>query len=128
MRVHAPGFGFTVEAYVCRKRRKITHDQQGAKQIKVSKNSNFIAFPRFSISSRRNFSASVARKALERATLILAVTIFNSCWVPLSWSCRERIKESSFVEGARLSMAEEELPTVSYETGQAPEPAAEPCT
>jgi hypothetical protein len=55
MRVHAPGFGFTVEAYICRKRRKITHDQQGAKQIKSSKDSHFIAFPRFSISSRRNF-------------------------------------------------------------------------
>jgi hypothetical protein len=79
MRVHAPGFGFAVEAYICRRRRKVTHDQQGAKQVKSSKDSHFIAFPRFSISSRRNFSASVAREALERATSTLAVTIFSSC-------------------------------------------------
>jgi hypothetical protein len=31
------------------------------------------------------------------------------------------------VEGARLSTVEEELPTISYETGQASEPADEPC-
>jgi hypothetical protein len=94
MHVHAPSFGFAVEAYICRKKMKITHDQQGAKQIKSSKNSHFIAFPRFSISSRRNFSASVARVALERATSTLALTIFSSCWVLLSWSRREQIKKS----------------------------------
>jgi hypothetical protein len=77
VRVHTPGFGFTIKAYICRKRRKITYDQQGAKQIKSSKDSHFMAFPRFSISSRRNFSASVAREALERATSTLAVIIFN---------------------------------------------------
>jgi hypothetical protein len=65
---------------------------------------------------------------LERATLTLAVTSFSSCWVLFSWSRRERIKESSLVEGARLSTAREELPTISYETGQAPEPVDEPCT
>jgi hypothetical protein len=84
MHIHATGFGFTVEAYICRRKKKITHYQQGVKQIKISKNSHFIAFPRFSISSRRNFLASAAYEALERATLTLAVTVFNSCWVPLS--------------------------------------------
>jgi hypothetical protein len=117
MCIHAPGFGFAVKAYICRKRRKITHDQQIAKKIKSSKDSHFIVFPRFSISSRRNFSAFVAREALERATSTLAVTIFSSCWVLLSWSRKERIKESSLMEGAHLSMAREELATVSYETG-----------
>jgi hypothetical protein len=68
MRVHALSLGFAVETYICRKRRKITHDQPGAKQIKSLKDSHFIAFPRFSISSRRKISASVAREALERAT------------------------------------------------------------
>jgi hypothetical protein len=128
MRIHAPSLGFAVETYIYRKRRKITHGQPGTKQIKNSKDKHFIAFPRFSISSRRNFSMSVAREALERATSTFAVTIFNSCWVPLSWSRRERIKESSLKEGARLSTAREELPTASYETGQASEPADEPCT
>jgi hypothetical protein len=47
------------------------------KQIKSSEDSHFIAFPRFSISSRRNLSASAARDALERATSTLAVTVFN---------------------------------------------------
>jgi hypothetical protein len=128
VRVHAPGFGFAVKTYICRKRKEITQNQQGAKQIKSLKDSHFIAFPRFSISSRRNFSVFVAREALERATLTLAVTIFSSCWVLLSWSRKEQIKESSPMEGARLSTAREELPTVSYETGQASEPADEPCT
>jgi hypothetical protein len=32
------------------------------------------------------------------------------------------------MEAARLSMVEEELPTVSYEIGQASEPADEPYT
>jgi hypothetical protein len=71
---------------------------------------------------------SAAREALERVTSTLAVTVFNSCWVLLSWSCREQIKESSLMEGTRLSTAREELPTISYETGQASEPADEPCT
>jgi hypothetical protein len=79
MRVHAPSLGFAVEAYISRKRRKFTHDQPGAKQIKSLKDSHFIAFPRFSISSRRNFSAFVAHEASERATSTLAVTVFNSC-------------------------------------------------
>jgi hypothetical protein len=128
VRVHAPGFGFAVKTYICMKRKKITHGQQGAKQIKSSKDSHFIAFPRLSISSRRNFLASVAHEALERTTLTLEVTILSSCWVPLSWSRKERIKESSPREGARLSTAREELPMVSYEIGQASEPADEPCT
>jgi hypothetical protein len=79
MRVHAPSLGFAIETYICRKRRKFTHDQPGAKQIKSSKDSHFIAFPRFLISSRRNFLASVALEASERATSTLAVTVFNSC-------------------------------------------------
>jgi hypothetical protein len=58
--------------------------KQGAKQIKSLKDSHFMAFPRLSISSRRNFSVSVAREALERATLTLAVTTFSSCCVRLS--------------------------------------------
>jgi hypothetical protein len=128
MHVHAPSLNFAVATYICRKRRKITHGQPGAKQNKSSKDLHFIAFPWFSISSRRNFSVFVAREALERATSTFAVTVFNSCWVPLSWSRRERIKESSLMEGAHLSTTREELPTVSYETGQASEPADEPCT
>jgi hypothetical protein len=31
VRVHALGFGFAVKTYICRKRKKIIHDQQGAK-------------------------------------------------------------------------------------------------
>jgi hypothetical protein len=31
------------------------------------------------------------------------------------------------VEGARLSTTDEELPTILYETGQASDPADEPC-
>jgi hypothetical protein len=64
---------------------------------------------------------------LERATSTFAVTAFKSCWVLLSWSRRERIRESSLVEGAHLSTVEEELPTVLYETGQSSEPADEHC-
>jgi hypothetical protein len=77
--VHAPGFVFAVKTYICKKRKKIAHDQKGGKQINSLKDSHFIAFPRFSISSRRNFSASVAHEALDRATLTLAVTILSSC-------------------------------------------------
>jgi hypothetical protein len=69
----------------------------------------------------------VAREALDKATSTFAVTVFNSYWVLLSWLRRERIKESLLAEGACLSMAEEELPTVPYETGQASEPVDEPC-
>jgi hypothetical protein len=64
---------------------------------------------------------------LERATSTFAVTTFSSCCTCLSWSCRERIKESSLEEGACLLVAEEELPTVLYETGQASDPAEIPC-
>jgi hypothetical protein len=55
------------------------------------------------------------------------VTVFSSCCARLSWSRKERIKESLLEEGARLSAAEEELPTVLYETGQASDPADVPC-
>jgi hypothetical protein len=90
-------------------------------------NLHFIAFPRFLISPRRKFSASAASEALERATSTFMVTIFSSCCARLSWSRKERIKESSLKEGARLSAAEEELPTVSYKTGQASDLAEVPC-
>jgi hypothetical protein len=96
-------------------------------QIKSSKVLHFIAFPRFLISSKSNFSASTTCEALERATSTFAVIIFNSYWVFLSWFRRERIRESSLVEGACLSMVEEVLPTISYETGQASKPVDEPC-
>jgi hypothetical protein len=55
------------------------------------------------------------------------VAIFSFCCVRLSWSRRERIRESSLMDGARLSTAEEELSTVSYKTGQASDPAVVPC-
>jgi hypothetical protein len=90
-------------------------------------NLHFIAFPRFSMSPRRKFSASAASEALERATLTFVVMIFSSCCARLSWSRKERIKESSLEEGARLSAAEEELPTVSYETGHTSDPTEVPC-
>jgi hypothetical protein len=95
----------------------ITHCQLEKEQVRNSKDLHFIAFPRFSTSSRMNFSESVAHEALERAMSTFAETVFSSCWVLLSWSRREWIRESSLVEGARLSTVEEELPTVSYETG-----------
>jgi hypothetical protein len=79
------------------------------------------------MSSRRNFSALAACEALERATSTFVVTVFNPCWALFSWSRRERIRESSLVEGVRLSTVEEELLVVSYETGQASEPTDEPC-
>jgi hypothetical protein len=87
----------------------------------------FIAFPRFLISPRRKFSASVASEALERATSTFVVMIFSSCWARLSWSRKEQIRESSLEEGAHLSAAEEELPTVSYKTSQASGPMNVPC-
>jgi hypothetical protein len=49
------------------------------KHVKSTKRLNFIALPRFSISPRRNRSASAASEAFERATSTLAVTLFNSC-------------------------------------------------
>jgi hypothetical protein len=45
----------------------------------------------------------------------------------LSWSCKDRIKESLLAEGTLLSTAWEELATVSYETGHASGPADVPC-
>jgi hypothetical protein len=46
----------------------------------------------------------------------------------LSWSHKDQIKDNSLVEGALLSMALEELATVSYETGQAFEITDKSCT
>jgi hypothetical protein len=89
-------------------------------------NLHFIAFPRFSIFPRRKFSASAASEALERATSTFTVMIFSSCCARLNWSRKERTRESLLEEGARLLAAEEELPTVSYETGQASDPADVP--
>jgi hypothetical protein len=91
------------------------------------KNLHFIAFPRLSISQRRNFSASEASEVLERATSTFVLTIFSSCCARLSWSRKEQIRESSLVEGDRLSTAEEELPTISYKIGQASDLADVPC-
>jgi hypothetical protein len=104
---------------IVKEKKMITHGQPEKEQIKSSKVSHFIAFPRFLISSRRNFSTSAAREALERATLTFAVIVFSSYW--------EQIRESSLVEGTHLSTAEEELPTVSYEIGQSSDPVDVPC-
>jgi hypothetical protein len=65
---------------------------------------------------------------LDRATSTLVATAFSCCCVCLSWSRKDQIKVNSLMEGALLSMALEELATVSYEIGQAFESADESCT
>jgi hypothetical protein len=77
VRIYAPGFGFAVKAYICRSGKNVTLTGMEHKQIKSSEDSHFMAFPRLSTSSRRNFLAFAARDALERATSTLAVTIFS---------------------------------------------------
>jgi transposase len=118
MHIYMPGLSLAVKAYIYSKGDKDDHTLSTEKEhIKSSKDLHFIDFLRFSTSSRKNFSESAAREALERATSTFAVTAFKSCWVLLSWSRREWIRESSLVEGAHLSMVEEELPTISYKKG-----------
>jgi hypothetical protein len=75
VRIYAPGFGFAVKAYICRRGKNVILNRHGAQADQ--EDSHFMAFPRLSTSSRRNLSASAARDALERATSTLAVTIFS---------------------------------------------------
>jgi hypothetical protein len=126
MRIHTSSLGLAVSTRICNQQKDDHNSSTRRRTDQELKNLHFIAFPRFSISPRRKFSASEASKALERATSTFVVTIFSSCCAHLSWSCKERIKESLLEEGARLSAAEEELPTVSYETGQASDPVEIP--
>jgi preprotein translocase subunit SecG len=129
VRIHASGFGFTVQTCICRGEKKVILDRLRQRSGSNGTNdSHFRAFPKFSTSSRRNFSASAAYDALDRATSNLAVTVFSCCCMFLSWSRKDRIKANSLDEGALLSMAPEVLATVSYGTGQAVEIMDESCT
>jgi hypothetical protein len=128
MRIYTPSLGIAVKTCIYSRQKK--DDQKLSTTGRTDqelKNLHFIAFPRLSISPGRNFSASTASEALERATSTFALTIFSSCCAHLSWSRKERIRESSLMEGARLSTAEEELPTILYEAGQASDLAEVPC-
>jgi hypothetical protein len=67
VRVYAPGFGFAVETYICRKRRNITYDEHGAKSDQELKRLTFHGFSKvldllkkelFSVRSPRSFGES----------------------------------------------------------------------
>jgi hypothetical protein len=78
VRIHALGFGFTVKTYICRANKNVILDRLRPRSgPKGAKDSHFKAFLKFSTFSRRNFSASAARDALDRATSTLAVTTFS---------------------------------------------------
>jgi hypothetical protein len=79
MRIHTLSLGLAIETHIYSEKKMVTNHQPEEEQIKSSKNIHFITFPRFSISSRRNFSASAASEALDRATSTFAVTVFSSC-------------------------------------------------
>jgi hypothetical protein len=129
VRIHASGFGFAVQTYICKGKKNVILDRfRPQSRPKDAKDSHFKAFPKFSTSSRRNFSASAARDALDRATLALAVATLSYCCVLLSWSRKDRIKVNSLEEAALLSATLEVLATVSYETGQALGITDESCT
>jgi hypothetical protein len=127
MRIHTLSLGLAVSTRICNQQKVDQNSHTRRRTDQELDNLHFIAFPRFSISSRRKFSVFEASEAFERATSTFAVTTFSSCCARLSWSRKERIKESSLEEGARLSAAEEELPTVLYETGHASDSAEIPC-
>jgi hypothetical protein len=76
--VHASGFSFTVKAHICKEEKNVRlYRLKSRSRPEVPKDLHFRDFPRFSTSSRRNFSASTARAALDRATSTLAVTTFS---------------------------------------------------
>jgi hypothetical protein len=127
MHIHTSSLGPAISTRICNQQKDDQNSSTTRRTDQELENLHFIAFPRFSISPRRKFSASEASEALERATSTFAVTTFRSCCARLSWSRKERIKESSLEEGARLSAAEEELPTVSYGMGQASDPVEVTC-
>jgi hypothetical protein len=75
--IYALGFGFTVEAYICRNRKNVTSSEHGATTDQELERLTFHGFPKVLDFLKKKFSASVAHEALERATLTLAVTIFS---------------------------------------------------
>jgi hypothetical protein len=127
MHIHTSSLGLAINTRICNQQKDDQNSSTRRRTDQELENLHFIAFPRFSISPRRKFSASEASEALERATSTFTVMTFSSCYAHLSWSRKERIKESSLKDGARLSAMEEELPTISYETGQASDPTEIPC-
>jgi hypothetical protein len=76
VRVHTPGFSRAVEAHVYRRKKKVKFDKI-EQRSKDTENSHCRAFPKLSTSSSRNFSASAASDAFDRATSTLAVTTFS---------------------------------------------------
>jgi hypothetical protein len=125
MRVNPISLSFVVKACICVQQRGDQQSRSEEEHTKDRRYLHFIALPRLSISPRRNHSTSAASEAFERATSSLGVTLLKSCWVHLNWSRKDQIKDNSPVDGARLSMTAieefpaEELPAISYETGQA---------
>jgi hypothetical protein len=80
MRIYMASLSFTIKTHICiQQNEMIRRCQPEEELIKDTTNLCSIALPRFSISPRRNLSASAASEALERAMSTLAATIFNSC-------------------------------------------------
>jgi hypothetical protein len=76
--VHTSGFSFTVKEHICREEKNVKlYRLKPESRPESLKDSHFRDFPRLSISSRRIFSASTARDALDKATSTLAVTAFS---------------------------------------------------
>jgi hypothetical protein len=129
VRVYAPGFGFTVEAYICRNRENVTSSKHGAKIDQELERLTFHGVPKafdflkkefFAVRGPRSFRKSNVDFRSDYLQLMLSVLKL--------WSRKDRIKESSLVEGTLLSTTWEELATVSYEIGQASGPVDVPCT
>jgi hypothetical protein len=126
VRVYTPGFGFAIETYICRNRKNVTCDKHGAKKDQELERLTFYGFPKvldflkkelFGVRSPQGFGKSNIDFGGNYLQLMLSVLKLVA-----------QVKESSLVEGALLSTAQEELATVSYEIGQASGPADEPCT
>jgi hypothetical protein len=103
MRINRTSLSIVIKAHICVQQRSDQKEKTRREHIKDREYLHFIALPRLSISPRRNCSASAAHEAFERATSTFAVNLLNSCWVHLNWSRKDRIKDNSPAEGARLS-------------------------
>jgi hypothetical protein len=82
VRVYAPGFGFAVEAYICRNRKNVTSSKHGSKTYQELNRLTFHGFPKvldflkkelFSIRSPRSFGKSNVDFGSDYLQLMLSV-------------------------------------------------------
>jgi hypothetical protein len=77
VRVYAPGFGFAIEAYICKDRKNVTCGEHGAKTNQELERLTFHGFPKVLDFLKKELLGIRSLRSFGKSNVDLAVTIFR---------------------------------------------------